>query len=220
MTNNPFEGLKITPKPQKSTAINVKAEKPFSQEKSFLEGQDFAYFSQAMSGVKPLKEANKKITISTPPAFKKRPENALKHIDFETETQGDFLCGHLCGLDPQKLRMLKSGDFPIESRLDMHKMTKLEAYTKLLATLKQAYRQKKRYILTLPGKGNHSATGIGILREELPSWLIKEPLNHIVLAFCSAQPRHGGSGAVYILLRKYKEQDDKKINWNKSISLY
>ncbi len=220
MTNNPFKGLKITPKNQKSADTNLKDKIHLSPQKTFLEKQDFAYFSQIMSSVKPLKEQNKKITNPTPPTFKKRPENTVKLFHFETEIKDDFLCGQLHGLDPQKFRMLKNGDFPIENRLDMHKMTTTEAYAKLLDTLKQAYRQKKRHILVLPGKGNNSPLGIGILREELPNWLTKEPLNHIVLAFCSAQSRHGGSGAVYILLRKYKELDDKKINWHKSTLLF
>lgn len=220
MTTNPFKGLKITPKSQKSANTNLKDDTLFSQEKSFLEKQDFAYFYQAMSCVKPLKEQNKKIANPTPPDFKKRSENTVKQFHFEIEIRNDFLCGQLHGLDPKKFRMLKNGDFPIESRLDMHKMTTIEAYAKLLDTLKQAYRQKKRHILVLPGKGNNSPMGIGILREQLPTWLTKEPLNHIVLAFCSAQSRHGGSGAVYILLRKYKEPDDQKINWHKSISLF
>jgi len=40
-----------------------------------------------------------------------------------------------------------------------------------------------------------------------------------VLAFCTAQPKDGGAGAIYVLLRKQKKnqgkiQWDKMLNWD------
>ncbi len=51
-----------------------------------------------------------------------------------------------------------------------------------------------------------------MLRQELTAWLTKAPLKRVVLAFTTAQPRHGGSGAVYLLLRQARK-DRGKIAW-------
>ena len=41
-----------------------------------------------------------------------------------------------------------------------------------------------------------------VLKRSLPDWLAEAPLGDCVLAFASAAPEHGGSGATYVLLRK------------------
>jgi DNA-nicking Smr family endonuclease len=55
---------------------------------------------------------------------------------------------------------------------------------------------------------------MGILRQGVQSWLTRDPVKRIVLAFCTAQPRHGGAGALYVLLRKHKKGQGK-IFWDK-----
>jgi len=52
-----------------------------------------------------------------------------------------------------------------------------------------------------------------VLRERLQAWLTRDPFKRIVLAFCTALPKHGGAGALYVLLRKRKK--DGKINWER-----
>jgi DNA-nicking Smr family endonuclease len=54
--------------------------------------------------------------------------------------------------------------------------------------------------------------GQGVLRQELTNWLTQAPLKRIVLAFTTAQPKHGGSGAVYLLLRQVRK-DQGRIVW-------
>ena len=54
--------------------------------------------------------------------------------------------------------------------------------------------------------------GQGILRQEISTWLTQAPLKRIVLAFTTALPRHGGSGAVYLLLRQARKERGK-IFW-------
>ena len=43
---------------------------------------------------------------------------------------------------------------------------------------------------------------IGILRNAAPRWLNEAPNRARILAFTAAQPRHGGGGALYVLLRR------------------
>ena len=47
------------------------------------------------------------------------------------------------------------------------------------------------------------------LEEELKAWLTRDPLKRVVLAFATALPRHGGAGALYVLLRKFKKSKGK-----------
>ena len=54
-------------------------------------------------------------------------------------------------------------------------------------------------MLVVTGKGLESG---GTLRHMVPRWLNEEPNRARVLAFCPAQPRHGGGGALYVLIRR------------------
>jgi DNA-nicking Smr family endonuclease len=54
------------------------------------------------------------------------------------------------------------------------------------------------------GRGLNSENHIPILKERLPVWLNRGPINKIVLAFSTARPYDGGAGAVYVLLKKFK----------------
>jgi DNA-nicking Smr family endonuclease len=42
----------------------------------------------------------------------------------------------------------------------------------------------------------------GVLRHMVPRWLNEAPNRERVLAFAPAQPKHGGGGALYILIRR------------------
>jgi DNA-nicking Smr family endonuclease len=54
-------------------------------------------------------------------------------------------------------------------------------------------------VIILHGKGDRNPDKIALLKSHLAIWL---PQLEQVMAFHSAQPQHGGSGAVYIMLRK------------------
>jgi DNA-nicking Smr family endonuclease len=87
----------------------------------------------------------------------------------------------------------------IEARLDLHGKTQDEAHRELAAFIARAQSQGKRLALVITGKGRE---GKGVLRESVPRWLNEPALRGRVLALSSAQPRDGGSGALYVLLRK------------------
>jgi len=50
------------------------------------------------------------------------------------------------------------------------------------------------------GKGKGSENNLPILKNNLDQWLRRQ--DH-VLAFCSARPIGGGTGAVYVLIKRY-----------------
>jgi DNA-nicking Smr family endonuclease len=95
-------------------------------------------------------------------------------------------------------RKLKQGGYALESRLDLHRMTVEQARTALFQFIHDCLANDLRTVLVLHGKGERSETPAR-LKNCVAHWL--KALD-AVQAYASAQPQHGGSGAVYVLLRK------------------
>jgi DNA-nicking Smr family endonuclease len=120
------------------------------------------------------------------------------------------------GLDRRSSERLKRGQMPIEARLDLHGMTQDAARRMLDGFIAGAANRGLRAVLIITGKGlrvrapaENAWTGDdlrpGVLRSAVPRWLNESPSRARVLAFTEAQPRDGGSGALYILLRRIRE---------------
>ncbi|MFA7441069.1 MAG: Smr/MutS family protein [Sphingomonadaceae bacterium] len=58
----------------------------------------------------------------------------------------------------------------------------------------------------MPGLGGDAARRRGAIRAELPRWLGEEILSARIAAVRRAHPRHGGAGAVYIILKRRRDQ--------------
>lgn len=104
-------------------------------------------------------------------------------------------------LDDQTLHKLKKGRLPIEGRVDLHGMTQDEAYSLLLTFLNRAHAGGIRYVLIITGKGSSSG-GDGVLRRAVPGWLSTPAFRHLVSSHDHAARNHGGSGALYVRLRR------------------
>ncbi|MGE0725824.1 MAG: Smr/MutS family protein, partial [Alphaproteobacteria bacterium] len=90
----------------------------------------------------------------------------------------------------------------VEARLDLHGMTQAEAHAALDAFLDGSARRGRRSVLVVTGRGGRGSEGPGVLRRMVPRWL-NEPANRErLLAFAEAQPKDGGAGALYLLLRR------------------
>jgi DNA-nicking Smr family endonuclease len=102
-------------------------------------------------------------------------------------------------------RKLKQGRYESEARLDLHRMTAAIARRELFSFLEEALKLGLRTVLVIHGKGQTSAEKerSSILKGCTDQWLRELDM---VQAFHSAQPRHGGTGAVYVLLRKSEEK--------------
>ncbi len=99
------------------------------------------------------------------------------------------------GLDRRSALRLKRGQREIEARLDLHGMTQIEAHQALAAFVARAHAAEQRCVLVITGRS-------GILRATVPRWLNEAPNRARLLAFTSAQPKDGGAGALYLLLRR------------------
>lgn len=107
------------------------------------------------------------------------------------------------GLERRERRGLERGTVPIEARLDLHGLYQAEAHAALIAFLTRARAAGLARVLVVTGKGlEGSAVERGILRRSVPHWLRGASLRGIVLGFEEAARRHGGSGALYVRLRR------------------
>jgi len=116
------------------------------------------------------------------------------------------------GLDRRTSERLKRGQLPIEARLDLHGMTQDQARHALDRFVGHAYERGLRAVLIITGKGLKLRGGDadpwdaapGVLKHQTPRWLNEAPNRARVLAFTPAQPRDGGSGALYVLIRRHR----------------
>jgi DNA-nicking Smr family endonuclease len=104
-------------------------------------------------------------------------------------------------LDKPTLEKLAKGRTPIEGRVDLHGMTQDEAYSLLYSFLHRAHAGGVRYVLVITGKGSSSG-GDGVLRRSVPAWLSTPAFRPLVSSHDHAARHHGGSGALYVRLRR------------------
>jgi DNA-nicking Smr family endonuclease len=107
------------------------------------------------------------------------------------------------GVDRRTADKLKRGMMTIEARLDLHGMTQAEAHGRLAAFIEGHHAAGRRCVLVVTGKGTWREEG-GVLRDAVPRWLNGAELRPRILSFCHAQPKDGGEGALYILLKRVR----------------
>lgn len=107
------------------------------------------------------------------------------------------------GLERRTAQKLRRGQIPIDASLDLHGMTQSEAYASLRSALQRSQALGHHCLLVITGKGTGRANS-GILKAMVPHWLDQSINRNRVLAFKTAQPQHGGAGAIYVLLRKQR----------------
>ncbi len=114
----------------------------------------------------------------------------------ELET-GEELVHLRAGVQKRVLRDLRRGRFSIQSELDLHGMTVAEAKQALLAFLADCRARHTRCVRIIHGKGRGSFNREPVLKHKVNLWLRQR---QEVLAFSSARPVDGGTGAIYLLL--------------------
>lgn len=112
-------------------------------------------------------------------------------------------------LDKRTEEKFRKGKMPIERKLDLHGLNQSQAYDSLNSFIISCFNENYRCILVVTGKGKSKSTsedwlekGQGILKQNVPNWLSTPPMNRYVLKAISAQPKHGGTGAIYVYLRR------------------
>ena len=122
---------------------------------------------------------------------------------FELSREGERVRGLAEGIDRAHLRRLERGEVEVDRELDLHGLSRNEAREDVGYELRDAFANGERCVRIVHGRGRGSELG-AVLNETLPGWLSEPPLARIVMAFCSALPHDGGTGALYVLLRRQR----------------
>ncbi len=102
------------------------------------------------------------------------------------------------GVQEGVYRKLRLGKYPLQARLDLHRKSLKEARDEVLKFLRQCQRLDVRTVIIVHGKGERSNPP-ALMKSFVAAWL--EQIQE-VMCFHSAQRCHGGTGAVYVMLRK------------------
>ncbi len=176
-----------------------------------IDDEDRALFQESMKTVTPLKQ-----TIQREQIFRTHPPITVrkKNLSLEVTPTQYALSNHyttiqhaesilsFChsSLTRKRLLDLKQGKIPYTGRLDLHGLTPDTARDVLCEFIDRQYKADSRCVLIIHGKGGRFNEA-PILKNLVYHWLPQLPQ---ILAFHSANPRDGGNGALYVLLKKQK----------------
>ncbi len=169
-------------------------------------------FSEAMKNVTPLKAGSRNRKkdpvrkLRIPRRIEKPPPLEAVHIlddliESEWVKIDEILRFNRAGLQTKILKKLAKGQLPVEARADLHRMSVTEAINFADQFIQGCQMQKIRHILIIHGKGKKSEKPI--LKNAIYVWLKN---NHAILAFHSADPKDGGTGALYVLIKLSTEK--------------
>lgn len=171
------------------------------------------FFREAMSGVAPLQRKRRVRTDETArevtPAQLERREAALGNRDRADPnplTLGEvpqvqpleILEWKKDGVQQRVYSRFKAGKYALDASLDLHRKTVKEARAEVFKFFRLALANGWRTVIIAHGRGEQSATPARI-KSYVAAWLGQLPE---VIAYCSAQGHHGGTGAVYVMLKK------------------
>lgn len=169
---------------------------------------DAALFRQAVGDVKPIENRNASIEKSKPTPRPRQQElddkavidELLNHpLDDEADFDGEHLSYVASGIQQHVLRKLKRGAIAVQAELDLHGFTVDAARRETAEFIHAARDRDMRCVRIIHGKGRRQIDQAPRLKQLIARWLPSRPE---VLALCSARPSDGGTGAVYVLLKK------------------
>jgi DNA-nicking Smr family endonuclease len=109
----------------------------------------------------------------------------------------------LSALEQRKLKRLARGLVDVEARIDLHGMRQERAFARLISFLREQQAHDARLVLVITGKGvDGGGEGRGVLKQVVPMWLSRPEFRELIVGFGEAGRRHGGSGALYVQLRR------------------
>ncbi|MFM2110875.1 MAG: hypothetical protein EB021_03930 [Gammaproteobacteria bacterium] len=170
--------------------------------------EDVRTFRDAVKGTRPLKVAPK----IRPHRPKPKPRAQFRRLgeaevledslhlspaDLEVEF-GEELTYRRGGIQDAVMRRLRRGHYRVESELDLHGLTVPEAKQALRDFLSRVIARQSRCVRIIHGKGLGSGPRGPVLKKAVNVILRR---TDAVVAFCTARPVDGGTGAIYVLLQ-------------------
>ncbi|MDF1588279.1 MAG: Smr/MutS family protein [Gammaproteobacteria bacterium] len=177
-------------------------------DKHDIPDDEFDLFRSEMSDAKPIHYDSVLHTAPKPKAKKlqhttssdrSHQANFSDMLPPETVGNEEYLEYRGPGIQYRTFSKLRNGKIHIEAELDLHGFTLAMAEITLSEFLDQCQRQQIRCARIIHGKGWSSKDNKPVLKTKLNHWLRQNP---VVLAFCSATIEDGGTGALYLLLKR------------------
>jgi len=170
--------------------------------------EDDRYFREAMHGIHrqptPQRHAPHTKPVSTHARQRELDDHAVLHESLhggehpELAETGETLLYRAQGVQDSVLRRLRRGNYTLENEIDLHGLNRHKAQMAVHQFLANCLDRDHRCVRIVHGKGNGSPNSGPVIKRLVDSWLRKR---HEVLAFCTARPEDGGTGAIYVLLR-------------------
>lgn len=217
--NPAFRDLKQLKKRVDKPVRVLKKEASPAEKKNASLSEEERLFFEAMTDVTPISREKERI-VKSPDKDSLRPPHAHRNEDLEVMAHlsdlisgaaemditlsDEFMEGCVKGFDKRLMDKLRNGLFPIQDYVDLHRLTQDKAELRLRDFLLNSHARGLRCVLVVHGKGLNSENHIPVLKQRLPSWLSRGPLKKVILAFSTARPYDGGTGAIYILLKRAK----------------
>lgn len=185
-----------------------------------MKPEDKLLFEQEMKDVRPLKAE----AVPSPKRPRDKPEPGTLYrrqaAQRPVDGDGNFLTtGFVEPVHPQAVlsfkrggvqqgvfHKLQRGGYPIEATLDLHLMSLEEAREQVFEFIHDCVRLEVRTALINHGKGARGKDSQAMIKSYVARWL---PQLQEIMAFHSAMGFHGGTGAVYVLLRKSEKAKDR-----------
>ena len=177
-----------------------------------MQDDDFSLFQSAVRGVKPI--THDRADTGKPKADRRRIDTLRQAATLRTEQikvdglsdqfvidvgAEDELYWARDGVQDGQLRKLKAGQVPFEGSLDLHGMSVEKAREILWDFFAEAARMEVRCVRVTHGKAARTDGKRPMIKSHVNTWLRQHPQ---VLGFTSCTARHGGTGAVYVLLKR------------------
>jgi DNA-nicking Smr family endonuclease len=185
-----------------------------------LDGEEKALWGRVISSVKPLHPVRPlhpvKPIVQTPraaaspaPKIPKKREVAKPAVPVKTAVAAQAKSSVPSppdNLDGSWDRRIGKGGVIPDVSVDLHGQGLSSAYRRLDGALEQAIAQKLRVILLVTGKARAhdrmSGEGRGAIASVVRDWLAASRHSAAISAVRNAHPRHGGTGALYIILKR------------------
>jgi DNA-nicking Smr family endonuclease len=152
------------------------------------------------------KEPTQSAELSTkPPDKAKRSTRTKARAPVANGSQPEKKTRPLAPLGRKLKQRVARGREPIEARLDLHGFTQAEAHAALLRFLRRAQTDGVRMALVVTGKGASKAGDMqerGVIKRQVPLWLSLPEFRALVVGYEDAHVGHGGTGALYVRLRR------------------
>jgi DNA-nicking Smr family endonuclease len=111
-------------------------------------------------------------------------------------------------LETRLRQRLARGRAAVDDTLDLHGYRQDQAHRVLRDFLIRAQARGAKLVLVVTGKGRTAAEP-GVLRRAVPLWLEAPELRAVVVGFGEATATHGGSGALYVRLRRKERKGSR-----------